>query len=335
MEPVPEVDYAATSSRPQWEDLPVGVREALSVAAGGVVRRAEPSVTSGFSGGFAAVLHLVSGRRVFAKAGSDVNRHLIDAYRREALVLDALPETVPAPRLVGAASLDPGDADERAWQIVVVEAVEGRMPHPWTEPDLEAVHRACLAAVEALDPPPAALAPVLGSLVREYAEDVSIRRVFADLETGRTALTWGQPAWLPRRYPDLDALLAVAPAALEGTVGTHGDLRADNVLISGGRAVVVDWNWLSLGPAWADLVGVLPLARADGLDVDRVLRTSPLTRDAEPEHVDSWLAVIAAYMLANADRPVFPGGTPALRVHQRRYARTFLDWLGARRGWTP
>jgi hypothetical protein len=43
--------------------------------------------------------------------------------------------------------------------------------------------------------------------------------------------------------------------------------------------------------------------------------------------------VIAAYMLANADEPLFVGGHPAIRVHQRRYARLFLDWLGDRRGW--
>jgi aminoglycoside phosphotransferase (APT) family kinase protein len=334
VEPVPEVDYEATSTRPQWADLPPGVREALARAAGGPVHRAEPSVTSGFSGGFAAVLHLASGQRVFAKAGSDANPHLIDAYRREALVLAALPRAVPAPRLVGAAAIATGEADERAWQVVVAEAVEGRMPHPWTEPALDAVHEACLIAAEALDPPPAALEPVLGSLAADYAEDASIRRVFADLDAGRTVLTWGQPAWVPRRYAELDALLALAPSALAGTVGTHGDLRADNVLVGGGRAVVVDWNWLSLGPAWADVVGVLPPARADGLDVDRRVRTGPLTRDADPEHIDSWLAVIAAYMLANADSPPFPGGSPVIRVHQRRYARMFLDWLGDRRGWT-
>jgi hypothetical protein len=97
--------------------------------------------------------------------------------------------------------------------------------------------------------------------------------------------------------------------------------------------VIVDWDWLSVGPIWADFVGVLPLARADGVDADAWLGRSPLIRDADQEHLDVWLAVIAAYMLRHADEPLWPGGTPAIRVHQRRYARTCLDWLGVRRRW--
>jgi hypothetical protein len=45
-----------------------------------------------------------------------------------------------------------------------------------------------------------------------------------------------------------------------------------------------------VGPAWTDFVGVLPLARADGVDVDAWLRRSPLSRDAHPDDVDTWLA---------------------------------------------
>jgi hypothetical protein len=87
------------------------------------------------------------------------------------------------------------------------------------------------------------------------------------------------------------------------------------------------------GPAWTDFIGVLPLARADGLDADGWVQRSPLTRHADPESIDAFLATIAAYMLANADAPVWPGGPATVRVHQRRYASTFLDWLGARRRW--
>ena len=65
------------------------------------------------------------------------------------------------------------------------------------------------------------------------------------------------------------------------------------------------------------------------------MRRSPLLRDVDPVDVDVWLAVLAAYMLANVGKPLWPGAPPALRVHQRRYARLFLDWLGDRRGWAP
>src|SRR5437763_1096580 len=70
MEPVPTLDYRVTSHRPGWEDLPAPVRAAVEAAAGGTVASAGRPVTSGFSGGFAAVLGLDDGRRVFAKAGS-------------------------------------------------------------------------------------------------------------------------------------------------------------------------------------------------------------------------------------------------------------------------
>ena len=129
--------------------------------------------------------------------------------------------------------------------------------------------------------------------------------------------------------------MATAERVLQGTTATHGDLRADNVLVDGDRAVLVDWNFLALGPPWLDLAGLLPAARADGVDADAWVRRSPLLRDVDPVDVDVWLAVLAAYMLANVGKPLWPGAPPALRVHQRRYARLFLDWLGDRRGWAP
>lgn len=167
-----------------------------------------------------------------------------------------------------------------------------------------------------------------------YGADADITGCFPALADGTTALTGGQPRWVLERLDELTELVAHAPRALAGDVPSHNDLRADNVLVEpGGRAVFVDWNWLQTGPAWTDFVGVLPLARSDGVDVDAWLRRSPLTRDIADADVDSWLAVIAAYMLGHADLPLWPDAPPVIRVHQRRHARCFLDWLGARRGW--
>ncbi|GAB3673631.1 hypothetical protein GCM10028814_01620 [Angustibacter aerolatus] len=217
------------------------------------------------------------------------------------------------------------------WQVLVTEAVAGRLPQPWTDVDLEAVHDACLRVAEALTPSPPGLD--VGTLADAFAGDAQVTDCFRRLLDGTLRLTGGQPDWVLDRSRQLQHLVDTAAGALVGTTGCHGDLRADNVLVDGTRATLVDWNWLRPGPAWADLVGVLPLARADGLDAEAWLRRSPLTRDVDPDHVDAWLATVAAYMLANADQPVWPGGPASVRVHQRRYARTFLDWLGARRGW--
>ena len=329
--PVPDLDYTATVVRPRWDQLPLDVRRAVGAAAGARVEHAADPVTSGFSGGFAAVLRLADGRRVFAKAGSSANPHLLSAYAQEAVVLSALPREVPAPRLVGSASLREGQADERAWRVVVTEVAPGRMPHPWTETDLAAVHDACVASAAALTPAPAAME--LPGMPEDYGREPETLGCFAALAAGELPLTSRQPAWVMDRLPELQALVDGSAAHLSGGTANHCDLRADNVLVDGARALFVDWNWLCVGPPWTDFVGVLPLARADGVDVDVWLARSELTRGVDPESVDAWLAAVAAYMLSNADQPVWPGGTPTVRIHQRRYARTFLDWLGERRGW--
>ena len=332
--PVPEVDYTATSLRPTWDALPEGVRRAVADAAGSPVVRAERPPGSGFTAGFASVLHLADGRRVFAKAAWAEREHLMRAYRQEARVLAVLPEQVPAPRLVAEALVPGAEADGQDWQLLVTTALGGRLPQPWTERDVAAAHDACLAVAEALTPVPAAVAEVgIASLAEEVGRDSRSVAFFTRLAAGEATLTWGQPAWVHDRADDLAALVDRSAALIDGQTGCHADLRADNLLVDGERAWVVDWNWLCVGAAWTDFVGLLPLARADGVDVEAWLARSELTRGADPEAIDAWLAVIAAYMLASADDPVWPGGLDAIRRHQRRYARTFLDWLALRRRW--
>ncbi len=326
------VDYTATCVRPRWEDLPQAVQQAVSTAAGSPVVAADEPPGSGFTGGFAAVVRLADGRSVFAKAGSSRNPHLTQAYAQEAAVLRALPPGAPAAGFVGAAHLAPGDVDEHEWRVVVADVAPGALPQPWTDAGLAAVHDACVASVRALTPAPEGMdLPTLGSL---FLEDQVVLSVFRRLRSGELSLTHGQPSWLPERFDELDELLNSAAAHLEGDTACHCDLRADNILLGPSGAVFVDWNWLVRGAGWVDFVGLLPLARADGVDVDAWVARSPLTRDVAPDAVDAWLTVISAYMLRNADEPVWVGGPPAVRDHQRRYARTYLDWLGARRGWT-
>lgn len=272
---------------------------------------------------------------MFAKAGSGRNPHVLQALGREATVLAGLPIGVPAPRLVGASAVE---ADGERWQVVVLEHVAGRVPLPWTDRSLAAAHAACWQLARELSPPPASVSDATaGTLSQSLASDGRAMSHPSRLAAGEAALTWGQPAWLPHRLDDLAALVLRAPAAVEGTTGCHGDLRADNVLVDlrddADTAVLVDWNWLEPAAAWVDLVGLLPLARADGVDVDAVMSASPLTRDADPDAVDAYLAFVVSYMLSRSEDPLWPGVLPAIRVHQRRYARLFADWLGVRRGW--
>jgi hypothetical protein len=144
----------------------------------------------------------------------------------------------------------------------------------------------------------------------------------------------GLQSWLPRVLPELADLVTSAPEALAGEAAVHSDIRPDNLLIDGdGTCWTLDWNWLTLGPRWADWVGLLPVAQYQGIDTFTAIERSPLTADVPKDHLDCLVGVIAAYMMKNLDAPPPTGCTPALREHQRLYAWTFLDWLAARRGW--
>ena len=329
---VPQLDYLDTSRRPTWQQLPPAVHDSVTSITGARVAHADAPPRTGFSGAFAATLTLDDGGRVFVKAGSQRNEHVLEALAREATVLASLPVGLPAPRLVGATALH---VDDERWQVVVLQHVPGRVPLPWTERSLAAVHDACVRVGRELSPPPSELC--VGTLSQTLAADDRAMGHVAHLAAGEAELTWGQPAWLPGRLVELAALVALAPAAVEGTTGSHGDLRADNVLVDlradVDAAVLVDWNWLEPAAAWVDLVGLLPLARADGVDVDAWPARSPLTRHVDPHAIDAYLAFVVSYMLSRADDPLWPGVLPAVRVHQRRYARLFADWLGSRRGW--
>jgi hypothetical protein len=347
MSRAPDVDYFATSLRPDWNSLPAALQEALAVALGTEIVDVAKPVSSGFTGGFAARARLADGRRVFIKAAQE-GLHAYEAYQREAEVVPQLPASVRAPAIVTTAHVaphlddtpsgaqgtrEPGTAASPSaggrWFAVVSEWVAGRMPGaPWTEGDFGRVTAACEEMADALQPSPL---DGLGSFADLVGEDV---RVPAQILAGEREMPTGLQDWLPRVLPELAELVTLAPEALTGDSATHSDLRPDNLLIDdAGVCWTIDWNWLTLGPRWADWVGLLPVAQHQGIDTFTAIRRSPLTADVPDDHLDCLVAVIAAYMMKNTDAPPPLGCTPALRDHQRLYAWTFLDWLAVRRGW--
>jgi hypothetical protein len=84
-----------------------------------------------------------------------------------------------------------------------------------------------------------------------------------------------------------------------------------------------------------DWVGLLPVAQHHGIDTIAAIQSNSLTADVPADHLDCFIAAVAAYMMTKADAPPPFGCTPALREHQRYYAWTFLDWLAVRRKWLP
>jgi phosphotransferase family enzyme len=322
-----EVDYRHTSTRPAFADLPATVRAGIETAAGSAVDVAFPSVTTGFTGAYAGLLALRDGRRVFAKAAGPMAPFALQAIPREARILGLLAGRATAPRLVGS------DAAQD-WQLVVLEAIDGHLPGmPWTTTDVDAVHDACLE-LAALDP-----ADVSGvtdtSIAADIGGDPAALACLDELATGARSWPDGIPALAPSQARELARLGGVAAEALVGDRLVHSDLRPDNVLVTPeGRARLVDWNWVTLGPAWCDFVGLLPLMAHQGLDVDPLMRRSPLLDGVDGEAVDAFLAVLVGYLVDACVQPTVPGSQSAVRAHQRLMARTFIELVAHRRGWS-
>ncbi|MDM7989384.1 phosphotransferase [Arthrobacter sp. zg-Y877] len=315
-------DYRRTARRRSWSDLPPVLQETFCTRLGGRITSVEPA-GGGFTPGFAAVLVSDAGARVFAKAAPASDTVIYPSYLRESQVVPLMPAGMPMPALQATESLV---ADGIAWQLLIYEAVDGYMPgHPWTQADLAAVEAACSAAARLLAGFPRAAA---GTPV---ADDMTgVPTCFAPVAGGGPA-PWFLPDLTTSEARMFQELLELCPEALAGDSVIHGDLRPDNILISSGRALICDWNFLGTGAPWLDWVGVLPYVRADGFDVDAELQRSLLTRDVPARHIDAWLAALLNYMIDSGNKPEVPS-SPHLRSHGRHTARLIYAWLVSRLG---
>jgi aminoglycoside phosphotransferase (APT) family kinase protein len=114
----------------------------------------------------------------------------------------------------------------------------------------------------------------------------------------------------------------------------HLDVRADNLLLVGSgadlRAVLVDWPWAAVGPAWVDLVTFLiNVSLLGGPAPEEVLRSRRLTADVDPDAVTALLVGVAGYFVEAGGQPD-PPGLPSLRAFQRAQGDVTLDWLARR-----
>jgi hypothetical protein len=315
--------YDRTAERPAWAALPAGVRQRIADLAGAPVVAAEPA-GGGFTRGFAGLLALADGTGVFVKAASaETGPVAATSYRAEARVLRCLPSAVPAPRLRWADEVE-------GWVVVGIDPVPGRMPGlPWTADDVAGATRACEAAAVALEPAPPGLE--LTRLADDLGGDEPWHSWYRDVARGSRRTDLLSP-WARSALPDLHALMEIAPAAIDGDAACHGDLRPDNMIVdSTGTVWICDWNWLSLGARWTDLVGLLITVHGGGGDAEAVLRTSWLLDGVNADAVDAWLALIAAFMCGQAgdERPAF--ASPWLGPHRAYFGTAALSWLELRR----
>jgi len=120
--------------------------------------------------------------------------------------------------------------------------------------------------------------------------------------------------WLDRTLPAIRAAADAAP--VDGEALLHLDVRSDNLCLAEGRAVLVDWNWLSLGNPDLDVAAWLPSVRAEG-------GPEPWELLPGAGGLAAWVAGVWA---AVAGLPP-PETAPAVRLMQRRQLAVALDWL--------
>ncbi|HZM81975.1 MAG TPA: phosphotransferase [Candidatus Limnocylindrales bacterium] len=183
--------------------------------------------------------------------------------------------------------------DDGEWVVLVTEAVDGHTPaQPWRRDELARFLDATTVLARSLTPSPIA-APKLADDAEFHVD-----------------------GW---------------PEATEGTALLHGDLRADNFLLTRNGFTVVDWPSVCVGPPWIDLLFALPsVAMHGGGDPQELWSAHPLGRDADPDAVDVALAGLAHFFLTRAKEPT-PPLLPTIRQFQQVQGEITTAWLAARR----
>lgn len=296
--------------RPPWTALPAPLRTRILDAIGGRFLHDIPA-HGGFSAAYAGVVTTTT-RRAFVKAcATDWHEDSLRFLRTEMQTLAGLPTTI-APQL--RASID--DATGSA---LVIDAIDGRHPgHPWTTDDLHAVAE----TLRTLSTTPAAEG-------MPRAEDQMVPGFTQWQEISADAhLLEGLPHGLQDRIPQLLQIEAGFREALRGDVVVHDDVRADNILVSNGRAHLLDWPHARSGAAWIDLPCLLPSVEASG---------GPRCEEAwtlfEEHGAPSQVALLpvisgfASYLWYWQGQPEIPQ-LPGLRAFQRAQAVPALRWLG-------
>ncbi|HEX7590280.1 MAG TPA: phosphotransferase, partial [Demequinaceae bacterium] len=209
------------------------------------------------------------------------------------------------------------------------EVAPGRSPSvPWDRRELALV-------LEGLaDLARHAVAPgTFAAFADEHAGVLTQWQAFADLETAqREALAARAGAlgtWVLSNVDMLAEWASRAPQATAGDALVHGDIRADNILIDGNRAWIVDWPYASVGAPWLDLATFLPSVEMQGGgSAHAIFAAHPLARDVPHEDLRALVAALAGYFFVQSLQPEVPE-IPTLRAFQWAQAVPAIRWLRA------
>lgn len=299
---------SSTAVRPSWQTVPAALRDAVASRAGSAVTSAVTQA-GGFTPGLAARLALSDGSRLFVKA-VPAGHAVADAYQREALTAALLAAEVPAPALRWTAEVG-------GWLALAYDDVDGRHPDlSPPAPDLPAV----LAAVRAAHVPVSGL-PKLAEARYEWLHGWSLIAASRDYS--------GIAPWAVPHILRLSAAEMHWVEAAGGDRLVHGDLRADNMLVTGDGVKLVDWAHATIGAPWpdyADLGAQMVISGYQPAHVEALLTGVPEWRPVPPDAVTSYLIALTGYWTRSSRLPA-PPSVPALRPYQARAAAAGLRWV--------
>ncbi len=302
------IPHGRTARRLEWQHLPPHLRAFVERRVGSPVVKAD-SQGSGFTPAFASVLTCADGSRHFVKAASvKAQRNFAASYRQEAVTAGVLPDEVAAPKLAWV-------RDDGEWVVLGYPHHPHATPlRPWRDEELALTLQSLAAIATQLTPAPGWGLPTLAE------------------EIGGFAHAWGDHVL--RRHPDLPhGDLAAAAAArvenLRGDTVVHCDARDDNILLTASGALLCDWTWVAVGPAWFDSLCLLVGAHGDGHDTETLLAELPVFAAAAPADITTALALVTGWFWQAGDAPT-PTFSPHVREAQAWLGQAGWDWLSQR-----
>lgn len=301
----------------------VGVRIPYAQAPGHVQRWVEDRLggdltqvvdcVGGMSPGPAARVRTASGSAAFVKAcGAGLNPNTPDLLRAEARVLAALPEHPCLPRLLDVR--DDGD-----WVVLLIEDLPGSPPPaPWRHADLVRVSdalaeaRSVLDAVDVGDVPAAVeSSPIFLTRWRALADQLHL-----------------VDPWWAAHHDALAHHAERAAGLIDGDALVHWDIRADNVVLTPDRTVLVDWGQARRGAAWMDHAMLALDCSMSGSETStaELADADPALRDRDPADLLALAAAAAMSFVSRSTEPA-PQSLPTLPATSARWADAFRPYL--------
>jgi thiamine kinase-like enzyme len=242
---------------------------------------------------------LDDGRRVFVKTADA--EHMAAWLRREHEVYASLQGSF-IPELIGF------DDDGTRPLLVIEDLSHADWGQRWT-PERISLVRAALDELHACPAP-----PNTGPFRETYPGWFDRWDAVAADPEPFLSLGFRRRAWLDERLPAISEAANAVP--VDGDAIVHLDVRSDNLCTLGDRAVLVDWNWVSLAAPELDLAcWACSLALEGGLPPWELLPDSP-----------GFAAFLAGIFAAVVGLPP-PETAPMVREFQARQLAVALDWL--------